>query len=339
MDFDSAHINEDTAELASETTDLVATPKQKPVVAYDGAATTRDRYTKKVFVLDRSASMRDTICARAELACLVWPDEFFEWAEKRIENAAVRVDALATLDEDEELSNETKVPHSLENEDTDEDENWAALRDVISDRDAIRQAVLSNNLTAPFELDRPFSVSKADLVKAVVARTVRERVRRYPDAEIVGIMFDDRAHLIQVRVTDNEGVTKRRATTPEELIAIVQQDDFHGGGTNITKAVGAAVSLCKRAPSKVHQHHIVLVTDGCDYGITEVVQYLDDMQTKHICLDVIHITENSGDAGEFFKDVCTRTGGEYQQADNVNDFQTRFLTAANRLMLTAGGAQ
>lgn len=345
MDFDSAQIHNDDIIPATDTALSVVAAKTTAPAVYQGAAVTRDRYTKKVFVLDISASMGGEIAAQSEMACLVWPEEFWVWAEQRIANAAVRVDAVnaATATDDDDTSLEgcadVRVPYEgLDNDDQSEDCEWAELRDVADDRDLVRRAVLAHNLQAPFELNKPFLVSKAELVKLVVARTVRERVAKFPDAVVIGIMFDDKPHLVQVGYRDEAGERKKRNPTPEEFIKIVQEHPFRGGGTNITKALGAAVVQCKRAPSPVKQHHVVLVTDGEDCGVTDTVQYVETMLENNICLDVIHITDTPRESADLFRDVCQRTGGEYQQADNVNDFQTRFLAAASRLMLTAGGA-
>lgn len=343
IDLDNAHIDDDT-QPTSDVKDIVTAPPAA-VPALEGQEVARDRHTKKIFVMDRSYSMRSSIVAMSRIGLLVWPDEVFEWAEKRIANAHARLQSesdeflsdLEDSDDAAESSKELESLHEIECDEPSEDERWEAL--TSADRDALRAAVLRYNLTIPFKSGEQFTVYKHELLRAVVARVIRERAYKFPDAKFHGIMFDQAVKHVQTRVEDDEsGKVRYRPATAEEIITYVYEDSFNGGGTNITKGLGAAVALCRRSPSAVKLHHVILITDGCDYGALECVQFIEPMRKLGICLDVIHISDAPTDeVGDLLRRVCEQTGGEYQVADDVENFQTKFLNAAGRLLLTAGG--
>ena len=343
IDLDNAHIEDDS--VPNDAVKEIATVAPAQVPALEGQETARDRHTKKIFVIDRSGSTHDYVAAVSRIGLLVWPDEVFEWTRSRIENAERRLAAaddeyMSDLDAEEGSEAATEVElHEIEHDHAEEDERWAALDPM--DHDAIRTAVLRYNLKVPFEAGDSFSTAKYKLIQAVVARAIRERVHKYPDAKIHGIFFDSKPEHIQVELpADESGKRRYRPATAEEIITAVYADRFHGGGTNITKGLASAVALCRRSPSAVKLHHVILITDGLDYGALECVQFIEPMQMLGICLDVVHISdEPDTEVGALLKRVCEQTGGEYQVADDVEAFQTKLLNAAGRLLLTAGGAK
>ena len=343
IDLDNAHIEDDS--VPNDAVKDIATAAPAQVPALEGQDIARDRHTKKIFVIDRSGSTHDNVAAVSRIGLLVWPDEVFEWTRRRIENAERRQVAaddeyLSDLENGEEEATATEVEvHAIDNDVPDDDEHWAALDP--NDRDAIRTAVLRYNLKVPFDPGTSFSTTKYKLIQAVVARAIRERVHKFPDAKIYGIFFDSKPEHIQTAVTDDEsGKTRYRPATAEEIIAAVYADYFNGGGTDITKGLASAVALCRRSPSAVKLHHVILITDGLDYGALDCVQFIEPMQKLGICLDVVHISdEPNTEVGALLKRVCEQTGGEYQVADDVEAFQVKLLNAAGRLLLTAGGAK
>lgn len=336
MDLDNAHsIDEEVPESTAK--DLV----MRPQTALDGQAAARDKHTHKIFLIDRSASMRDEVTAQSRLGLLVWPADVFDWARKRITNAMIRQAAEQSefLDDVDEYSSGDALGelHKIAHDKEAEDERWAELSSA--DDDKIRAAVLRYALTVPLKEHKQFTVPKYELVRAVVARYIRDRVHKYPDAKFYGIMFDSTVHRIE-KEEKLEGRFVKRPPTAEEIITAVYENDFYGGGTNITAGLRAAVALCKRSPSPVKLHHIIMVTDGLDYRAIECVQFVEKMQELGICLDVVHITSYPDTVvGNVLKEVCTQTGGEYQAADDVEAFQTKMLNAAGRLLLTAGGGK
>ncbi len=175
--------------------------------------------------------------------------------------------------------------------------------------------------------------SKIQVARTMLQRAVTERYDKFPDsADVTLCTFHTSADL-------------RKADNKKDLLSMVDVLSAHGGGTNITKGVERAVQHCKRAPSPVHLHNIVLVSDGLDYRATDVEEnLLQQMLELGIVLDIIlilsereHLEEVGGSSeNRVFKSLehcCTRTNGRFQIVRTAQDLTDKFLEATRRLAL------
>lgn len=169
--------------------------------------------------------------------------------------------------------------------------------------------------------------TKLEVVKDAAKRFVRQRFEKYPDSQVLVYSFDTES---TQRVAD--------AGVDAVLKAI---DELHlGGGTDIFSAVSRAVNEFKKRPSHVQAHHIVLVSDGADYGARNIeFQLLDKMKELNIVFDFIYIKGEDRGWGDDNKiitsiqKVCDTTGGDYRAVNSAEDFETKFFAASSRPLL------
>jgi hypothetical protein len=105
------------------------------------------------------------------------------------------------------------------------------------------------------------------------------------------------------------------------------------GGTDILEAIREAMELCRKNPSPVGIHHIILVTDGEDFQAeANIGGWVPSMKASGVVLDYIHIGEAS-QANKGLKDACAALGGEYVNVNTERELEEKFIAAVNRLML------
>lgn len=191
-------------------------------------------------------------------------------------------------------------------------------------------------------LTDPRGESKYICARRVLQRAVKDRYDKFENPDIAVIEFGGTA-------------TLQRHQTQGDLEAAIECIYPHSGNTDITRAVQRAVNECKRSPSPVHLHNVILITDGLDHAATAVEeQYVTTMKEKGIVLDIILINtamkdeEGDEEASEenFFgsyqqrvfkslKRACEATGGKFQLVKFGDDLEQRFLDATKRLFLPA----
>src|SRR5208283_1356000 len=106
--------------------------------------------------------------------------------------------------------------------------------------------------------------SKMMAVKDAAKDFVHQRFQKHPDAKVGVFQFEGHPMLL----------CAPGAQEQEVLEALNRLPDFGGGSTDIYRAVDRAIGECRRHPSEVNAHHVVLVSDGCDYGAREVKNLL-----------------------------------------------------------------
>jgi hypothetical protein len=165
-------------------------------------------------------------------------------------------------------------------------------------------------------------------VKDAARDFVHKRFQKYPNANVTLFSFEDSPKLLSAGLSE-----------ADLMEGISRLPDYGGGGTNIYRAVERALSECKKRPSEVNAHHIVLVSDGCDYGAKGVLDLLPRMKELGMVFDFIFIlgaseSEIADDSTiAALKRVCEETGGEFVTVKTEKDFVQKFLAASNRPLL------
>lgn len=277
-----------------------------------------DHFQKIVYVCDESLSMAEKMAGDLDPAQYIWTPEAIKHFRPLVEEAA-RVAAhfdMLGLDDDDEIGDEEE-PEEVQV--TDED----VKRYVLEHR-------LNHGSDAPKLERNPKFIQNDDrkyqVVRQALAKFVEKRFARYPDAQIgvFGFGSDTR-------------IACRSGSSRDEVLNCIRSLDATGGGTNITLAVTRAVNDCQRYPSTVGAHHIILVTDGEDYGATAVRGLLDKMKAGNIVFDFIYIKTSSQDSYpevvRTLQYVCNQTGGEYNAVTSATEFEEKFLQVSSRLAL------
>lgn len=136
-------------------------------------------------------------------------------------------------------------------------------------------------------------LTKAETSRQMLREAIEERFLRFADSDVSLIGFGNKVDLVKVY-------------TREQLLERVDRMIAYQVGTNITLALETAVQMCKKAPSVVQVHNIVLITDGCDYGVEMLAEEDNELMKKcadlGIVLDVIFIATGE-DLREVYDDI------------------------------------
>jgi len=304
-----------------------------------------DRFTKLIYVIDVSASMSDGLLDLSSINDFHWDAGALERLRVRIENAKCRMSAAEESEAwDSDDSEDEDAPvvagvSKLYGENPLNDLFWLGISElplelqkphIIASGDAWREIGLrakhDYEEEGLKEIQAP--MTKIDAVKRMAQKMVDERFEKFPDADIHLMTFED---------VTNYSKPKNRL----DLLAQIQACTAYGGNTRIALAVATAIRLCKKSPSPVQTHHIVLVTDGKDPEIWDMKNLLPEMKSLHIVLDVIHVSSphevvsGYGRDGAILEECCAASGGKFTKVTRMGDFETRFIEASRRLCLPA----
>jgi len=330
--------------------ELAIVPTKRPPVAdvpmeagKSAVDTIYDHYQKKLYVFDRSGSMGTGMMPEEEASMYKWTPEILQnvrgvfVTEGFLYNAALATLDMAALD-DEEYE---QAKEDIDNMTT--DELW--VKAGITDDELFKKHLVAQNLLIHPKIEpllqRDYGFNrtterKIEAVRGAMKKFVEQRFKKYPDAQVGVIGFGDAAHIM----------CYPGAPKPEVLTA-VQALDADYGGTNILKAIKAAMTEFKRSPSHVGSHHIVMVTDGQDWlHENDVDILLHNMKERNVVFDFIYVVGYGYSARDdkdpkstsgLLRKLCTETGGEYQVVSKSSDFEEKFLKASNRLALPPAG--
>lgn len=161
--------------------------------------------------------------------------------------------------------------------------------------------------------------TRLQVVQDSLIKVIRKRYADNPDADMVAAYFDTEVHAIQ-------------ATTVDELAESIAKSP-KGGGTSIMSAVNYGLNVCSKYPSKIGMNRIILVTD-CEDGDFDVAAMHERFKSSRAMLDVIQIAKKELGCAKDLRRLCQLTGGDYLTVDSAEQFETKFLGVAERLMLT-----
>jgi hypothetical protein len=317
-----------------------------------------DRYTRLLYLIDVSGSMANSLLDLSDVDHFRWDEKVWETIGKRIENAKTR----AAVDM-EEMAAFLGTDEEAEDEDEDEDDEEEEEEDWLRDPSATHKGISIHKLSHEDLLNDIFwlgieglskpeqklqiisgsawtevdlmpvngrklaQVSKMEAVKQNGRKMIEERYAKFPDADVHLLFFEG-------------SVSYRKPSCKEDLLNQLKGVRPDGGSTDISGAMRRAIEMCKKNPSPVNSHHIVLVTDGLDSEAAQVKFMIPEMKELSIVLDFIHVSspQESGwgeNASAVLKEVCQELGGSYSLVKRISDFENRFLAASRRLCLPA----
>jgi VWA domain-containing protein len=284
-----------------------------------------DRYSKLVYVIDASGSMGEGMKDEDHLSMYTWPPSTFAQLRQQLA----------------EQDGEAPEPDEFEDEEFfEEDEPEEVIRLSELSDDDLKRHIIRHGQSTRFGSDVKFNGfsfpmnskyrgnnrSKMEILKGAAKDFVSKRFAKFKDAKVAVMQFEESPMLL----------CASGAIESEVLAAIERLQP--GGGTDIFKAVVGGISDCKKRPSEVGAHHIVLVSDGCDGGAARVTELVPRMKEVGIVFDFIFVQGMNGDSlgvdmAKILRGVCEATGGEYTEVRTVQDFETKFLAVSNRPML------
>ncbi len=183
-------------------------------------------------------------------------------------------------------------------------------------------------------------VSKMDQLKRLASKAAQDRLAKYPESKVTIVAFDGKTQAWECK----DGA---------QVEAVIKALRPSGASTDIVNALRNVIGMCKKAPSQVNMHHVVLVTDGEDYGLVEHQDMLIKMLLEvGIILDVITIYSDADVLRQYMRGIAEyassvnagknaleaiakATNGTTEQAKDSASFETRFLGTAQRLCLPA----
>src|SRR6266403_908142 len=289
-----------------------------------------DRFSKLLYAIDSSGSMGEGMLSDESLKMYKWSPEILEKFMLAMEKDKYFEKQLKA--EREEMDDELEEEFAS---DVDEEEaiDVRSLTDDQLKMEIVKEG-LSDRYKIPLEINyshsRNRSRSKMMALKDAAKNFVHSRFQKFEDARVGVFSFEDSPSLL----------CAAGASEAEVMQAINRLPDNGGGGTNIYRAVDRVVNECKKRPSDAGLHHIVLVSDGCDYGGIQVKNLVPKMKELGIVFDFIYMLGLSPDqqgeeVAKVMRDVCESTGGEYTVVKTEEDFEQKFLAVSNRPLLPA----
>jgi hypothetical protein len=297
--------------------------KGADVGAGESLADMYDRFSKLLYAIDASGSMAEGMLNEDTINQYKWTPEILAQFRDKMKADKSLSDDIEEWDEDAEEEVMRAFPLDV---------------DGMGD-DELKMYILTENLQQKYSIhvdmdysrgSRKRQRTKMAALKDAAKNFVHDRFLKFKDARVGVFSFEDSPQLLCVA----------GATEDEVMAAINRLPDAGGGGTNIYRAVERVVGECKKRPSEVGLHHIVLVSDGCDYGAAQVEGLVPKMKELGIVFDFIYMVgaspDNQGeDTAKVMRRVCEMTGGEYTVVKTEQDFIEKFLTVSNRPMLPA----
>lgn len=279
-----------------------------------------DRYQKKIYLFDESGSMSEGMAPEDERQLYKWTSDvltsFRNFIESHIAGEIVQQDP--SLDPAKALDEAKEV---MRNEDLYNDEKLKSY--ILQNRihTVAKHIKLEEQSSWTLHTER-----KIDAVKGAMKKFVEQRFKRFPDAQVAVFGF-----------TTTTEIKCYAGALKEEVLAAIDRLTS-SGGTQIFQAVERAVQECKRRPSKVGAHHIVLVTDAQDYSAERVQELRDKMKEMNIVFDFIFVKGMHGESApanvvKILQGVCSQTGGEYNEVSKSSDFTEKFLEVSSRRAL------
>ncbi len=308
------------------------------------AAAIYDQFQKLMFVLDDSGSMGQRLMGVVDLMAEELTDEDRLHIAQRIENARVRAEAevkaaLEALENEDEPEFDivggdedgfdvtgVDVCHTFQAENLYNDKQWNRMAEK-NDESRKAEVLKSDSLCQELGISRHGSTppTKNEAMKAVVGKEIRERYMKFGTPDIQVIKFEESFEIF-------------RTIGEEEILKAVDSLSAHGWDTMIFPPLNAALALCKRAPSAVGCHHIILVTDGLSEDGDECLALLPECLRLNVVVDFIHIADEydkCSDWSQFdqLKKLSEESGGKFYSVTTVRDFEKVFFESSKRLML------
>ncbi|MDE1971154.1 MAG: VWA domain-containing protein [Patescibacteria group bacterium] len=192
-------------------------------------------------------------------------------------------------------------------------------------------------------------LSKLAVMKRAALRFVKDRYTKYPDAKVGVIKFDERPEILSI------------GASQEQTMVAIDQKVTEGGSTDIYRAIECALNQCKKSKGAA-PHHLVVVTDGIDSSIFDLMPDDDGKgeksearlcwhrrrselltvakETNAVCDVIFIVALDERNEYKAEKDTLSRyvraTGGVIEIVDSVESLETKLLAVSGRKLLMAG---
>ena len=277
-----------------------------------------DEHAKLVFIFDISGSMEQRVArGAAQTNQFLWTPELIAQIRKEAKEAGEQCEIAAANGMDPEPMFTQLLPL------------WNVMTGTLTDDDEeLKTLVVKHDLIARFGLQIDWLnhnkgvPTRLELVRKLGKRECKARFTKYPKARIAVVAFASSA---EVRFDDQD---------PDKLDGVMDNlQQGLGGGTDILNGINLALDTCRKNPSAVGIHHFVVVSDGDDHNCTRNIgAWVPALKASGVVLDYIHIGElenkNSG-----LEAACKELGGESVAVNTEDEFELKFVQAAQRPML------
>lgn len=286
-----------------------------------------DEFAKLVFMFDVSTSM-DSRLAKTFTDQFVWTPALLTELRTKTEAAVAHVNRIncdPMNDPDDYVTDEETA--FLKLSDPQRGPNGEVL--FTADDEELKARVVQHNLINDFNIEVDWTKHTAApptrfaVMKKLAKSEVANRIKRFPKSSVGLVAFAEKA------------ATMFEKGTTDELMERLERLEIGCAGpdgTTILAAVAAAVEVCRKHPSPVGVHRLILVSDGEDYSCSrEIGGWVPNLKASGVVLDYIHIGDREPNEG--VRRACVELGGECVTVNSERDFTTKFVEAVTRKML------
>lgn len=176
--------------------------------------------------------------------------------------------------------------------------------------------------------------SKINLVKKLARQEIEARFAKFPDSRVACVLFGKSSEVLF------DDAAPDAVWTALDFLNVGGTGKILGmaNETDIMSGIRSGLETCRKHPSPVGVHHLIIVSDGGDAGTYVMPEWVSPLKASGVVLDYIHIG-TEGSMNDPLRDACKELGGEAVLVDSDEAFESRFIAAAQRLMLPPGGAQ
>ena len=312
-----------------------------------------DEFARLLFLFDVSASMMDRVAVAKDGKTLV---NQFLWTDALL--AAIRSDTLAALNRLDQGCGQGNDDLYAKLADKQLGQNGEFLFTPVDDNDLKERIVRADLLVflgikPDFNQKHQQPPTRIELVRKLAKQEIKARFQKFPNSQVSVVPFSGHpVTLFDAQDPDNLWPALDTLNYPWRVTLCskcgytgnpnaedrcpkcsgTMYNDGSDGGTDILSAIRCAIELCRKRPSPVGIHHIIVVTDGEDYNADTTIQsWVSALKQSGVVLDYIHIGDRAANAG--LKAACEALGGEYVTVNCERDFEEKFIAAVNRLML------
>lgn len=317
-----------------------------------------DQYLKRIYLFDVSGSMKDPVISDETIDSFEWSEFYLNMVRERIRAARPMVEK-ARQDLSNLLLNGGDPDASL---DLLIDQLEIVLAEapdeaLVSDQ-TLKEYVIRCQMWQALGIPRKPGAKitrRIDLTVTSAKALIGKRFDQYPDADIVGIWFDQRAGVFGSDEELNPMLLPRKRSARAKILRHLTKEELLreidilpsrcGGGTNILNAVTTAMGVIEAQPLPLQLHHIILITDAEDGSGYTLYEMLPQLKAKGIVLDFLHLCDPYSDRVHYqgyvdnatwLKKLCEATGGEYTRVTDTRMFELKFLQASSRKLLPPG---